>query len=436
MFAAGHPLVARESVRKILVVKVDHIGDFVTAFPAFRRIKRHFPDAHLTVLAARASLALAAMEPAIDRVEEFNFYHARSERGRRVVGRRELDALRVRLAPERFDLAIDLRRQADTRVILQATGARWLAGFDRGYAYPWLDIAVEFEGDLALHHKSAHVTESLVGMVDAVSARCDINRAVIAAPPARVSARGRLVARLAEDADTAVLAARLADAQDTRVVCVHTGAGAVNKQWPAASFAALIDLLAGTGAVVVVIGGPDERAFAAGVLRMVRRRAAIASLVGRTSLRALPDILAGCDLYVGNDSGPKHIAASLGVPTIGIHGGSVDAGEWGAMGPRAPHHPPRHDMQPLLPGARRRLPPWSRLPGGHPPGRCLHRLRSAAGFGRGAVAGRRHGRAMSVAVRHLQTQTPTHAERTTGPQLQAASAPVLMTRWPPSNMTS
>ena len=59
------------------------------------------------------------------------------------------------------------------------------------------------------------------------------------------------------------------------------------------------------------------------------------SVVGKTPLRELPDLLRACVLYVGNNSGPKHIAAALGVPTIGIHSGVVDAIEWGPIGPRA-----------------------------------------------------------------------------------------------------
>jgi ADP-heptose:LPS heptosyltransferase/GT2 family glycosyltransferase len=329
VFAAGHPLIARERIRRILAVKVDHIGDFITAFPAFRRIKERFPNAELTVLAASASLALAAMEPAIDRVIAFDFFHARSEKGRRSVGGKALAALRARLAPERFDLALDLRRQPDTRLILQQSGARWLAGFDSGYRHDWLDIAVEFEGDIARRRKCRHVTDSLAGLVDAISAQCETDRGVAGAAAGesdRHAAR-RAVARLAPD---------LATAPERPLVCLHTGAGAINKQWPAASFAGLIDLLAGeAGASILIIGGPDEAAFAQGVVRQARRGAAVASLVGKTGLRDLPSVLRAADLYVGNDSGPKHMAAALGVPTIGIHSGSVDAGEWGAMGEHA-----------------------------------------------------------------------------------------------------
>jgi ADP-heptose:LPS heptosyltransferase/GT2 family glycosyltransferase len=325
-FQVGHPLIARYDVRRILAVKVDHIGDFVAAFPAFRRIKQHFPQAELCVLAAKASLALAAMEPSIDRVEEFNFFHARSELGRLASAEQELLDLEARLAPFRFDIALDLRRQPDTRKILQHTGARWLAGFDQDYAHPWLDITMEFEGDVARNFKRSHVSDSLVQFVDTVARACETDRRGLQSPPAAAQARAELAAHPALGEFAANLFAR-------RVVCVHTGAGAANKQWPAKSFAGLIDLLVGELSVnVMIIGGPDEAAFAETVMEDVRRAQQVYSLVGKTSLKTLPTALLACDLYVGNDSGPKHMAAALGVPTIGIHSGSVDAGEWGPMG--------------------------------------------------------------------------------------------------------
>jgi hypothetical protein len=49
----------------------------------------------------------------------------------------------------------------------------------------------------------------------------------------------------------------------------------------------------------------------------------------------MPRLLAACTLFIGCDSGPKHIAAASGVPTIGIHSGIVDPAEWGPMGERA-----------------------------------------------------------------------------------------------------
>ena len=62
---------------------------------------------------------------------------------------------------------------------------------------------------------------------------------------------------------------------------------------------------------------------------------AVAKAIEADAGEALPDLLQACDLFVGNNSGPHHIAAALGVPTVGVHSGVVDAIEWGPLGPFA-----------------------------------------------------------------------------------------------------
>jgi ADP-heptose:LPS heptosyltransferase len=61
----------------------------------------------------------------------------------------------------------------------------------------------------------------------------------------------------------------------------------------------------------------------------------VVSLVGKLPLAELPGLLTACSLFLGNNSGPHHIAAGLGVPTVGVHSGSVDVREWGPIGPAA-----------------------------------------------------------------------------------------------------
>jgi len=62
----GHPLFRRETIRRILIVKLDHIGDCVTALPAIRKLKHHFPLAKFSVLTGRASKAVWMLEPSVD----------------------------------------------------------------------------------------------------------------------------------------------------------------------------------------------------------------------------------------------------------------------------------------------------------------------------------------------------------------------------------
>ncbi len=320
---AGHPLFRHAEIKRILVVKVDHIGDFITAIPAIRRLKQLFPAAAIHVLASRAARAFAEIEDCIDEFIEFEFFHAVSGLGQKQVSQVEYQALRARLTPYRFDIAVDLRKHLDTRDVLRYTPARFLAGYDYMGQFPYLDIALEWEGDKTLARKRSHVTDDLINLVEAIGTACAADRTQLnlivpdKEPPASIPA------------DARALFAR-------RVVAVHPGVGNAMRQWPPEHFASLIDLLVEKNAVnVVLIGGPEEAELAQDVLGMVGNREAVVSLAGRTSLRDLPALLSACALYVGNNSGPKHIAAALGVPTIGIHSGVVDAIEWGPIGKRA-----------------------------------------------------------------------------------------------------
>jgi ADP-heptose:LPS heptosyltransferase/GT2 family glycosyltransferase/glycosyltransferase involved in cell wall biosynthesis len=323
---SGPLLPAAAEIRRILILKLDHIGDFLTAFPALRRLKQHFPHAEITVMAAAASLKLANLEPAVDHTIEFNFFHAISAEGQRPIEAKELDRLGTRLRLEQFDIAIDFRVHPETRSILQYTGARLLAGFDRDGQMPWLDIAPEWEGDDRLLPKRAHITDRLVLLADAVANACASPAPSLAADtPDRTYLDPVLVARNATEAFRA-----------RPIVCIHPAAGNAMKQWPAASFAGLIDLLVECHDVSVVLIGNDlDVETVEAVMASSDHPTSILSLAGHVALDQLAKILPGCVLFIGNDSGPKHLAATLGLPTIGIHSGNIDATEWGPTGPRA-----------------------------------------------------------------------------------------------------
>ncbi|MGH7152415.1 MAG: glycosyltransferase, partial [Acetobacteraceae bacterium] len=97
--AGAHGLFAVSEINRILVVKVDHIGDFITALPAMRRLKQHFPTATLHVLAASGARAFAEAEACIDGFIEFEFFHARSGLGQRELTEGDYATLHARLLP-------------------------------------------------------------------------------------------------------------------------------------------------------------------------------------------------------------------------------------------------------------------------------------------------------------------------------------------------
>jgi ADP-heptose:LPS heptosyltransferase/GT2 family glycosyltransferase len=328
VIVAGRPLMARDKVRRILVQKLDHVGDFITGLPAIQRLKQRFPQAEIHVLAASASARLARLEPAIDSVIEFDFFHSVSQQGRLELGDAAWEALEARLKPYRFDLAVDMRKHVDTRDVLKRSGARLTAGFDRRQAFPWLDIALEWDGDERYLPKRTQVAEDYLALAETVSLAFESERGFVAAPAA--------------DAAIATLRALPAFADlapglfDRPIVGVHPAAGALLRQWPPEHFALLIDLIVAAFDVnVALIGAPGEARIVEATLEQTRATDRVWSLAGRTKLDELPTLLSALRLFVGNNSGPHHLAAALGAPTVGVHSAVVSAREWGPLGPKA-----------------------------------------------------------------------------------------------------
>lgn len=146
--------------------------------------------------------------------------------------------------------------------------------------------------------------------------------------------------------------ARWEEAAGTRrsrpVIGVFPGGNASSRQWNPERFAELVRRLAGQGVRVVVFGGPGERALAASVAGGVAL-----DLAGRTDIPLLATGLAECDLLVTNDTGPMHLAAAVGTPTVSLWG----AGDPTSTGPvGVGHELLRHAELPCVPCLKNECP--------------------------------------------------------------------------------
>jgi len=112
-------------------------------------------------------------------------------------------------------------------------------------------------------------------------------------------------------------------------VVVHPGAGGESKRWPADRFEQLIAQLRGRGVSVRVIMGEAEfdGPGAAELMRFLHEEN-----VACESLLQLADRIRGARLFIGNDSGPTHLAAQLGVPTLALFG-PTSPDNWRPLGP-------------------------------------------------------------------------------------------------------
>jgi ADP-heptose:LPS heptosyltransferase len=112
-------------------------------------------------------------------------------------------------------------------------------------------------------------------------------------------------------------------------VIVHAGSGAVSKNWPLDRFRACADAFRSDGRRVAWLTGPADKAIRVGVDSAATSDERLES----PTLESLVDRLSSCGLFVGNDSGPAHLAAACGAPTIVLYG-PTDPRVWRPDGPR------------------------------------------------------------------------------------------------------
>lgn len=123
----------------------------------------------------------------------------------------------------------------------------------------------------------------------------------------------------------------LRDVGVKHIVALHTGAGAEIRRWGAEKFAALISQLATDPSLgFILVGGSEEKSE--DILKRLPLNCRVVDMTGRTDIDKLAGLLAACDLFIGVDSGPLHLAAAVGVRTLGLYFASANVHETGPLG--------------------------------------------------------------------------------------------------------
>jgi ADP-heptose:LPS heptosyltransferase len=170
---------------------------------------------------------------------------------------------------------------------------------------------------VAVEHAGKHLVEQKMQIVGALTGDVPIPDAeVFLRDGEREEAQGRL--------------RRESGGCEGPFVGLFPGAGWEHREWPADRFARLGDLLAERGFRAVVLGGPRDVAACRRVAERMSSRPVV--LAGVARLRDTIALIDRMALFVSNDTGPMHIAAGLGRPTIGLFGPGdiVKYRPWGA----------------------------------------------------------------------------------------------------------
>lgn len=312
---AGAPPV----IRNVLLLRADQLGDVVASIPAMLRLREMLPEARFHGLATPATRDLLTELGIFDVVGTVALaYDHRTKRRHLAVA--EARRLREQLAAWEIDLAVDLSPGTDTRPLLRLAGAACTAGF-KPREFPWLTFAVDTVSRDAVNGRECMSHQAMVsGFVEALGVALGRGRTPA---PVAAAAPGGLAAASAR--------AALGIPAEARLVVAHAGARLDFKRWPATHFARLA-LLATEALpdlhVLLMADAPLEAAATAPLTAAPR----VHLVDGHLPFPAFRALLGSCAAFIGNDTGPKHLAAHLGAPVISLHMGQVNWSEWGQEG--------------------------------------------------------------------------------------------------------
>jgi lipopolysaccharide heptosyltransferase II len=314
------PRVTRGDIQRILVVKLDELGDLVMAWPLIHTLRSRLPEAELTLVVNRSVLGITEGMAGI-RVIGVDVNCNKLLRPF-ILTIRHYRFVRNHLRNEKFDVCFLPRRDSDdvaATVLAYFTRSARRISFSEKSTRRKTVTNRSFDSlltDILPAPPVQHETKTNLSLLAAIGLPPAACRQPLPLPAAAV--------RHAEDALPGSGAPYVA-------ICPTSGHSSL-KQWGVERFAEVASRLTAAGISVVLIGGPTDSQL--GSVIQAACEGKCLNFIGNTSLSQMAAMLAKCSVFLGNDAGPLHVASALGVATLGIFGSSC----WHQFGPWAPRH--------------------------------------------------------------------------------------------------
>jgi len=285
-------MTAESTYNNILIIKLSALGDFILSLGAFQAIRAHHPGARITLLTTGPFQSIAQASGCFDAI----WIDDRPPLWR---PDRWL-ALGRRLRAARFDRVYDLQRSDRSGWYFRLAGQPEWVGAVAGCSHRYLT-----PGGPARHiaeREAAQLAAAGVGPIelpDLSFLDTDLGRFALT-PPFALLVPGSAPHRPA-------------------------------KRWPAAHFAELARELAAQGATPVLLG---TKAEARELAEIARACPAARDLCGETGLVEIAALARGARLAVGNDTGPMHLIAAAGCPSLVLYSAESDPARTAPRGPK------------------------------------------------------------------------------------------------------
>ena len=288
------------SLRHILALRLDRLGDLLMTLPALKELRQLAPDAEIELAVGSWNEEIARGLPFVDRVRIVDAPWAAW--GKKASWRRAAQAMREGATP---DLAIDFQGDVRVNLLMALTGASIRAGY----------------GDTGGGHLLTHL-----GLWDEAKSwyRQNVELLEVLFPSANTATPIEPYNfLLPEDRRQAEELLRRHGLDDVRrpLIGIHPSAGRAIKQWEVHKFSTLVDgLTESASGRVILTGAPADRDLVEQVAARCRTTPHL--LIGEVGLRGFAAVIEKLDLFITGDTGPMHLADAVGSRGVAIFGPS------------------------------------------------------------------------------------------------------------------
>jgi ADP-heptose:LPS heptosyltransferase len=314
-------------IKKILILRMDGLGDLVISTAALREIRKGFPEAEITLAIGPWSQGIVPCIPFYDHIIVHDAFAFGVFRGECCIHPGQELAFIRRLREGRFDLGIDIRGDILSILPLFLSGIRFRFGRDRWGGGFLLTHPVSTD-----RSKDVHEKDKTLALLDALEIPVTDRDLELRVPET-------------EDAFVEQFLRECQILRDGRIVTVAPAALYFWKAWPPERYAELITRLdKEIPCLVFLIGGQGDKE----ILDSIANQSGVRTIncSGLLNLCQTTALLRRSALFIGNDSGLSHIAAAMKTPLIQLFGPG-EPEKFGYTGPgriiiqRAdcPHHP-------------------------------------------------------------------------------------------------
>jgi len=275
---------------KIAIIKLRAIGDVILTTPVFHNLREQFPEAQIDFITEKAAFPLVKNDKYLDQI----FIAPKGEDRKLRNDWRFLKKIRQ----QKYEVCIDLFGNPRSAIITFLSGAKLRVGFNfRGRKYLY---------HVRLPSRAAEIHE------------VDFNLDVLKYYNIPVQNRFPQIFLDSESIKRARVIFSELQFTDYSIVVFNPAGSWPSKKWPLKHFSELANKLHSKyNFKFLILWGPCEFDEAEKLAKSIGENA---KLHPETNLIEQAALLSLCDLYIGNDTGPMHMATAVGTPTIGLLG--------------------------------------------------------------------------------------------------------------------